>query len=124
MRRTLLSVSLGAGLIVAGTASMHAHHSISAEFDTSKRISFTGKVIKVDWGNPHIYTHVETKEGDKVVVYKVEGAAPNDLFRRGARKDDVKPGETVTVTGIRAKNPQSPNIGQATMTNADGKRIF
>ena len=29
-----------------------------------------------------------------------------------------------TVTGVRAKNPTSPNIGQATIITADGKRVF
>jgi hypothetical protein len=124
MTRKILSLSLGASFIIAGAISMQAHHSISAEFDTSKRITFSGTVKQVDWGNPHIYTHVEVKEGDKVIVYKVEGAAPNDLFRQGKRKDDVKVGEKVNVTGIRAKNPESTNVGQANMTNAAGQRIF
>ena len=124
MTRKLLSLSAGISLFVVAGIPAIAHHSISAEFDTSKSISFTGQVKKVDWGNPHIYTHVEAKEGDKVVVYKVEGAAPNDLFRRGSKQDDVKIGETVSVRGIRAKNPESTNIGSATITNAAGKRIF
>ena len=93
------------------------HHSVSAEFDTTKTISFTGKVKEVNWGNPHIYTSVETNDPDtgKAVVFRVEGGAPNALFRAGWRKDTLKIGETVTVTGNRAKNPESTNIGQATI---------
>jgi hypothetical protein len=107
------------------SAPVVAHHSISAEFDSSKPITFTGIVKKVDWTNPHIYTHVETKGPDgKTVVYKVEGGPPNGLFRQGWRKDTLKVGDTVTVTGIRAKIATSPNIGQATITTSDGKRIF
>ena len=102
-----------------------AHHSISAEFDLGKPIKFSGTIKKVDWTNPHIYTHVEVKEADgKATVYRVEGGAPNTLFRQGWRKDTLKIGETVSVTGIRAKNPDSMNIGQASITTADGRRVF
>ena len=101
------------------------HHSISAEFDREKPITFTGTIKQVDWMNPHIYTHVEVKNPDgSNVVYKVEGGPPNSLFRQGWRKDTLKTGETVTVSGIRAKNPQSMNVGVATITTSDGRRIF
>jgi hypothetical protein len=102
-----------------------AHHSVSAEFDTNKPIEFTGTVKKVEWTNPHIYTDVETKTPDgKVVIYRVEGGAPNALYRSGWRKDTLKVGEQVSVKGIRAKREDSVNIGQATITTADGHRMF
>jgi len=122
--KTLLGV-LAVAALVATTTPVGAHHSISAEFDTNKPIKFTGKVVKVEWMNPHIYTHVETKgEDGKTVVYKVEGGPPNSLFRQGWRKDTLKQGDIVTVTGVRAKIPTSMNIGVATITTADGKTIF
>ena len=106
-------------------APLSAHHSISAEFDQSKPVTFTGTIKKVDWTNPHIYTHVEVKNPDgTLTVYKVEGGPPNALFRQGWRKDTLKVGDTVTVSGIRAKNPHSMNIGVATITTSDGKRVF
>jgi hypothetical protein len=123
MKRTLLTLFVGAAL--AAAMPVAAHHSISAEFDLNKPIKFSGTIKKVDWTNPHIYTHVEVKEADgSMKVYRVEGGPPNALFRAGWRKDTLKVGETVSVTGIRAKNPESPNIGQATIITADGRRIF
>jgi hypothetical protein len=116
---------LGAvGALLAATPAL-AHHSVSAEFDTTKPVSFTGTIKKVEWTNPHIYTQVETKGADgKVIVYRVEGGAPNSLYRQGWRKDSLKVGETVTVSGIRAKREDSFNVGNATITTSDGKRMF
>ena len=112
-------------LLLVAAAPLTAHHSISAEFDTTKPITFTGTIKQVDWMNPHIYTHVEVKSPDgAVTVYKVEGGPPNSLYRNGWRKDSLKAGEVVTVNGIRAKSPTSMNIGVATITTADGKRVF
>ena len=124
MTRRLTILWLAGALIIAAIPAA-AHHSISAEFDTTKPITFTGVVKKVDWMNPHIYTHVEVKNPDGTkTVYKVEGGPPNALYRQGWRKDTLKPGDTVTVTGIRAKIPTSMNIGVATITMADGKKIY
>ena len=123
MKQKLLSISIGVGLLVAGALPMLAHHSLSAEFDQSKPINFTGTVKQVNWGNPHIYTLVETKEGDKMVVYRVEGQSPSDLYRNGWLADTLKPGDAVAVRGIRAKNPESTNIGSASITKG-GTAVF
>jgi hypothetical protein len=77
------------------------------------------------WTNPHIYTSIETTDvGGKTVVYRVEGGPPNALFRQGWRKDSLKVGEVVTVSGIRAKSATSMNVGQATITTSDGRKMF
>ena len=125
MTRKLLTLVLCVGVLVSA-APIVAHHSVSAEFDTTKTITFTGKVKEVNWGNPHIYTSIEATDPDngKVTVFRVEGGAPNALFRQGWRKDTLKIGETVKVTGNRAKNPESLNIGQATILTESGKRVF
>jgi hypothetical protein len=121
-----VSIALAAAAVGMGLAGeLAAHHSTAAEFDKQKPITVTGTIKKIDWMNPHIYTHVEVKGADgKTLVYKVEGNPPNALFRQGWRKDSLKIGETVTVSGLRAKNEASMNIGQATITNGKGMQIF
>ena len=123
---TRISMVLAAALAcIAFSWGASAHHSTAAEFDTRKPIQFTGTVKKVQWMNPHIYTHIEVKTADgNTVVYRVEGGPPNALYRQGWRMDSLKVGDRVTVTGFRAKNEESMHVGQATITTADGKRVF
>jgi len=123
MRKSLLSLVIAGSLLMA--IPVVAHHSISAEFDTTKPITFTGVVKKVAWMNPHIYTHVEVKQPNgSVIEYRVEGGPPNALYRSGWREDSLKVGETVTVKGVRAKSETSMNVGTATITKADGTSVF
>ena len=125
MTRNMFGVLILALLLVALEVPVLAHHAVSAEFDRNKPISFTGTIKKVEWMNPHIYTHIEAKDASgKSVVYEVDGGAPNALFRNGWRADTLKAGETVSVTGTRAKSENSMRVGQATIMKADGTKVF
>ena len=104
---------------------LQAHHSFAAVFDEKATVKLQGTVTKLEWMNPHIYTHIEAKDSSgKTIVYEVEGGAPNSLFRSGWRPDSLKAGDTVTVTGRRAKSEKSYRVGSATITKADGTRVF
>ena len=121
-----ISITLATAVAcMAFSCELAAHHSTAAEFDKEKPITFSGTVKKIQWMNPHIYTLVETKGADgKPVVYRVEGGPPNALYRQGWRMDTLKVGDTITVSGLRAKNDASMNVGQARIKSADGKPIF
>lgn len=125
MSRKITGV-LALGLAVAFTAAPSiAHHSLSAEFDVNKPIEFTGRVVQVDWLNPHIYTHVEVTEGEfRGQTFRIEGGPPNSLYRQGWRSDSLKPGQMIHVEGIRAKSPTSTNIGDARITDEEGNAVF
>ena len=46
-----------------------------------------------------------------MIVYKVEGGAPNALFRQGIRPEQLPPGTVVTCTNCsRSKSPNSMNV--------------
>jgi hypothetical protein len=111
------------GLLMAAIPVM-AHHSFAAEYDNAKPIEFKGTVTKVEWANPHIYYYVDVKGPDgKVINYAVEGGTPNQLYRQGWRKDSLKVGDEVTVSGFKAKDG-SNHVNGRKVTLPNGKRVF
>jgi len=89
------------------TAALWAHHSPSAIFDMTKRISVTGTLTKIDWINPHIVIAMEAKgESGKIDHWSFESNPPSWYRSVGlGRADFAKAvGQTVTVEGVRAKD--------------------
>src|SRR6059036_2519103 len=92
-------------LLAAGTA-VYAHHSFVAEFDNSKPVKVTGKVVKVEWMNPHIWFYVDGKDETtgKTAVWGFSAGPPATMARRGIKKDVMKIGDVVKVDGFMAKD--------------------
>ncbi|MCU1337043.1 MAG: hypothetical protein JWO19_2624 [Bryobacterales bacterium] len=126
--RAKLGVLIAATLLVAAVPIL-AHHSIAAEFDSTKTVTVTGTVTKLDWMNPHIWVYLDAKDASgKITKWQFEGGPPNSLRRNGWTKDALKEGDMVTVEAIRAKDPvnaQGVYIGNArNVTLPGGKKVF
>lgn len=117
-----LLFAAGLALLLA-TAPASAHHSFAAEYDRDKPIKLTGTVTKFDLTNPHSWVYIEVKEADgKVVSWGFETASVANLYRRGFRKDTVKPGTIVTIEGFLAKDGTHTGNAQR-MTLPDGSVV-
>jgi len=96
-----------AGAVWAVIAPLWAHHSASAVFEMSKRISVTGTLTKVDWINPHVVITLEGK-GDvgKIQQWTFESNPPSWYQSVGLVRADLARaiGQTITVEGMPAKN--------------------
>jgi hypothetical protein len=122
-RGLLIALVLGIAIVSASTAAV-AHHAISAEFDSNRPVEFTGKLVKIDWLNPHSYFHVEVEREDgTTVTYKVEGGPPNSMYRSGWRPDSYALGIEVSFDGIGARNPDSTNVN-GSLLDSEGNRMF
>ncbi len=122
MRTKLLVLS--AGLLLAAAAPALAHHAFAAEFDDKKPITVTGTVTKLEWMNPHIWVYVDGKdENGKTANWAFEGGPPAFLIRAGWARTALKPGDTVTIRGFRAKDG-STNASSRQVTLPDGKKVF
>ena len=115
----LVSLSLGA-LIVAVPAS--AHHSAAA-FANGKTLTLNGTVTEWYWANPHclLKFDVQTDSGE-VVQWVAETQAPANMIDAGWRKNDLKPGDEITVT-VRQANNGNP-VGRIMRVEfADGRTL-
>jgi hypothetical protein len=104
--RHLLSAAAFILIAVLSTAPLYAHHSPSAIFDMSKRVSVTGKLTRVDWVNPHIVLAMEANEGGKVEQWRLESNPPSWYKSVGlARADLAKAiGQQITVECVKARD--------------------
>ena len=101
-----------------------AHHAFQAEFDETRPVKLTGKVVKMEWINPHSWIHVAVPGADgKDVVWMVEGGSPNIMIRRGFTKESLKEGTELTVQGYQAKSG-SYRANGGSITFKDGRRLF
>ena len=100
MRHVLV---LAAALLVsAGT--LAAHHA-GAEYDREHPVTMTGTVATFEFANPHARIHFDVKdEKGAVTRWIAETAPPMRLFRVGWKRDSLKPGDSITVTGFPAKD--------------------
>jgi len=123
MGRTPLAPLVVAWFLVAA-APLLAHHSFTAEYDFGKPVTIQGTVVKWELINPHGWITVDAKDADgKVVRWAIETGNPNALLRAGWRKDSLKPGDEVTISGYLAKDG-SPTVNGVQVTLADGRKVL
>ena len=111
--RPRFAVAMAALVLMLAGVPLRAHHSFAAEYDGNKPIKLSGTVTKFDMVNPHSWIYMDVKDDSgKVVNWKFETASPSNLFRRGFRKDTIKPGMQVTLEGYLAKDGSPTANGQ------------
>ena len=93
-----------------------AHHGWS-EYDTSKPLKLTGKVLASGYEHPH--GHIRFQAPGK--AWNVILAPPSRMERRGLDKAMLKPGAAATVEGYA--NRDKPEEMRAERITIDGKTI-
>ena len=94
------------------------HHS-TAPFDMTHFTEVHGKVVQFRWQNPHSYIDLEV-DGK---LWLLEAESLNLLTRNGWTKDTLKPGDEITCTGGRAKDPSLRAMKCFTVTFPDGHQM-
>jgi hypothetical protein len=126
MSTRLVALAAVAALASLATVDVRAHHAFAAEFDRELPIEVTGAVTKVEWFNPHARFYIDAPDPDRdgeVFNWNFELASPNNLMRQGWRRDSLKIGDEITVSGWRAR--KDPHVANArTVVDSNGKRLF
>jgi Family of unknown function (DUF6152) len=119
--RNVLAISFGLLLVAIPVP---AHHSATAEFDSSKTFTVKGTLTKLEWFNPHVYIYADvTDETGKVIPYSFETGPPGNLRRAGVVKTMFNVGDVVTIDAAIAKDG-SKHLGLLKAVHfADGHTI-
>jgi hypothetical protein len=103
-------------LIATAPALALAHHGWS-EYDTTKPMKLTGKIVEAGYEHPH--GHIRFQTPDK--TWQVVLAPPSRMERRGLPKEALKPGVPATVEGYA--NRGKPEEMRAERITIDGKTV-
>jgi hypothetical protein len=119
-----MTARIAVGLFLAAIP-LSAHHSFGAEYDSTKPVTLTGIVTKIEWTNPHSHFFLDVKD-DKgnTANWKFEGYPPSVLSRTGWKRDvTMKVGDKVTVFGWRSRDGTNWAHSRE-ITVADGQKLF
>lgn len=102
-----------------------AHHAFGSEFDANRPVMLKGKIVKIEWINPHTWIHVEIVKPDGTKeVWMCEGGSPNTLLRRGANKNSFPEGTEVVIDGYQARDHTELRANARNVTFPDGRKLF
>ena len=113
------------GLVSISGWRVQAHHAFGSEFDANAPVLLKGKIVKIEWVNPHTWIHVETvKVDNSKEIWMVEGGSPNTLLRRGANKNTFPEGTEIVVDGYQARDHSEMRANARNVTFTDGRKLF
>jgi len=126
MRTKLLAfMTAGVVLFVAGAVPALAHHAFGGEFDPDRPLLLKGKVVKVEWVNPHAWIHLEVLKPDGTKEeWMVEGGSPNSLLRHGVTRDSLPVGTEIVVDGYQARDHSLLRANGRNITYPDGRKLL
>ena len=96
-------VAAAAGLILL-SAPAFAHHG-TADYDMTKLVTLKGTVTDFQFMNPHVTIYFDVKDDQgNVEKWAAEAASATGMSRMGWNRNTLKPGDSFTAVGNRAKN--------------------
>lgn len=96
-------VALG-GILVVGTQAQ-AHHAVAGVYDLNKEIVLEGTLTKLNFVNPHASIHLAVPNADGTSTeWILTTASIQTLTRQGINKSSIKPGESLKITALPARN--------------------
>jgi len=118
--KKIVLFALVCSISFASTLQVLAHHSAAA-YDTQKQIKVTGTVKVYSFKNPHVYISVQVRKADgSTSVMEVEAGPVSVLNPLGFKKNSVKIGEVVTITGNPARANSDGSMLGVDLVKSDG----
>ena len=122
MRQPIPRILLAVAVLTFVALPAIAHHS-GAMFEATKTITVKGVVKVFEYTNPHSWLWVTVTNDDETTTdWGFEAEGPSTLYRAGIRKNDLKPGDKVTVTGRPMKDGR-PAAAWVSLIKEDGTEL-
>ena len=110
MKRRILVLLAGA-VLLAGGGRVFAHHSFSAEYDSTQKVELDGVVTQFVWRNPHSFMKIDVMEKDGTMKsWALEWGSTGQLSQAQITRTSLKPGDRILVTGEPARDPSAPRL--------------
>ena len=120
-RMTIVVAAVAACVAMLCSGIAGAHHSFAAAYNMEDPISIQGKIVEVRLTNPHSHFLLDvTGEDGKTTSWTFEAGTPSGMLRNGYSPQVIKKGDTVTISGFRARNASNNGMLRELIT-ADGK---
>lgn len=105
MKRTQAAVLTATLALILSSSLVFAHHNIAALYDRNSVVTLAGTITEFLLINPHTRIDFEvTDENGNVVKWTAWSGPPAGMFRRGWKKNSLKPGDKITITGATARD--------------------
>ena len=122
MRQPIPRILLAVAVLTFVALPAIAHHS-GAMFEATKTITVKGVVKVFEYTNPHSWLWVTVTNDDETTTdWGFEAEGPSTLYRAGIKKNDLKPGDKVTVTGRPMKDGR-PAAAWVSLIKEDGTEL-
>ena len=104
MNRWAIRLAALGGLLAVGTQTQ-AHHAVASVYDLNKEVIIEGQLTKLNFVNPHPNMLVAVPNPDGTVTeWTLTTASIQNLTRQGIDKTSIKPGESLKITILPARN--------------------
>jgi Family of unknown function (DUF6152) len=118
------------GCLALGAATAHAHHSITANFDSSREVEIRGTVVDFNYVSPHaslVIDGIGYENGTALSAtaerWEIESSAVKGLAARGIKADTFKPGDRIVARGAPHRNANLRRANSSNFVAADGRAL-
>jgi Family of unknown function (DUF6152) len=115
LKNLLMAGAVSAGLFATLT-SVQAHHSFSASYDLEKTFEIKGKLVQLNFRNPHSSVMVLAPDANGVEQrWGIEWGGATALQRQGMTRDSFKIGDQVVISGQPSRTPEDHRLRMLTI---------
>ncbi len=99
--RPIITAAFMIGVTGSATAATLTHHSIAADYDTTRRVEFEASVVRFAFVNPHPYILVKTIDGNE---WRLELDNRSELARIGMDENTFAAGDGISIAANPSRN--------------------